>query len=141
MYAVPGRITDRLSDGCNGLIGQGANVFLSPEIFLAELSEIIASQENDGPSPERENRIKRTSLSKRITDLHRKYSGSSDLPPGLNEDAAKVLTQLDLSPKSAQEIIDRLEGYDYPSVSMILMQLLMDGYAQQVGQGNFVRKY
>ncbi len=141
VYAVPGRITDRLSDGCNGLIGQGASVFLSPEIFLAELSEIIASQENDGPSPERENRIKRTSLSKRITDLHRKYSGSSDLPPGLNEDAAKVLSQLDLTPKNAQDVLDKLEGYDYPAVSMILMQLIIDGYAEQVGQGNFIRKY
>jgi DNA processing protein len=44
VYAVPGRITDRLSDGCNGLIGQGANVFLSPDIFLAELAEIISAK-------------------------------------------------------------------------------------------------
>ena len=141
VYAVPGRITDRLSDGCNGLIGQGASVFLSPDIFLAELSELIASQKNGSPAPERETRIKRASLSKRITDLHRKYQGGSDLPPGLDEEAAKVLSRLDLSPKSAQDIIDKLDGYDYPSVSMILMQLIIDGYAEQVGQGNFVRKY
>ena len=37
VYVVPGRITDRLSDGCNKLIGQGAGVALSPDLFLEEL--------------------------------------------------------------------------------------------------------
>ena len=31
VYVVPGRITDRLSDGCNRLLNQGAGVMLSPE--------------------------------------------------------------------------------------------------------------
>ncbi len=33
VYVVPGRITDRLSDGCNMLIKQGAGIFLSPMEF------------------------------------------------------------------------------------------------------------
>lgn len=37
VYAVPGRLTDRLSDGCNKLLREGAMVFLSPREFLAEL--------------------------------------------------------------------------------------------------------
>lgn len=36
VYVVPGRITDRLSDGCNRLLNQGAGVMLSPEQFLEE---------------------------------------------------------------------------------------------------------
>lgn len=141
VYAVPGRITDRLSDGCNGLIGQGANVFLSPDIFLAELSEIIDSKKNGG-SPPREERIKRRSTcSSRIKKLHREYSGSRDLPPDLSDDEAKVLSVLGLTPLSAQDIISRLKEYDYPAVSMILMQLLIEGHAAQVGQGSFIRKY
>lgn len=36
VYVVPGRITDRLSDGCNRLLTQGAGVFLSPESFTEE---------------------------------------------------------------------------------------------------------
>ena len=39
VYAVPGRITDRLSDGCNRLLVQGAAVALSPAQMLKELSE------------------------------------------------------------------------------------------------------
>lgn len=41
VYVVPGRITDRLSDGCNRLLAQGASVFLSPENFARELEELF----------------------------------------------------------------------------------------------------
>ncbi len=37
VYAVPGRLTDRLSDGCNYLIRQGAGIALTPEDLLREL--------------------------------------------------------------------------------------------------------
>lgn len=40
VYAVPGRITDRLSSGCNRLIKQGAGVVQSVEDFLADLDII-----------------------------------------------------------------------------------------------------
>ena len=39
VYVVPGRVTDRLSDGCNRLIKQGASVFTDPGSFLEELQE------------------------------------------------------------------------------------------------------
>ena len=41
VYVVPGRLTDRLSDGCNRLLKQGAGILLSPEEFVRELSEIF----------------------------------------------------------------------------------------------------
>jgi len=34
IYCVPGRITDKLSEGCNRLIGQGAGIYLSTEDFF-----------------------------------------------------------------------------------------------------------
>lgn len=37
VYALPGRITDSLSQGCNYLIKQGANVFYSIEDFLKDI--------------------------------------------------------------------------------------------------------
>lgn len=37
VYAVPGRITDRLSDGCNELIRQGAGIALTPEDLVKEM--------------------------------------------------------------------------------------------------------
>lgn len=41
VYAVPGRVTDRLSDGCNRLLVQGAGAALSPAQVLKELSETV----------------------------------------------------------------------------------------------------
>lgn len=45
VYVVPGRITDRLSDGCNKLLKQGAGVVLSPEEFLVEIRELWQQQQ------------------------------------------------------------------------------------------------
>ena len=42
---MPGRITDRLSDGCNKLLKQGAGVVLSPEEFLIEIRELWQQQQ------------------------------------------------------------------------------------------------
>ena len=41
---VPGRITDRLSDGCNRLLTQGAGVFLTPADFVSQLRELAAKK-------------------------------------------------------------------------------------------------
>lgn len=43
VYVVPGRVTDRLSDGCNRLIRQGAGIFLSPADLLVELKNLPIS--------------------------------------------------------------------------------------------------
>lgn len=37
VYALPGRVTDALSEGTNHLIQQGAGIFVSVEDFLQEL--------------------------------------------------------------------------------------------------------
>ena len=42
VFAIPGRITDRLSDGCNTLIRQGAGIALSPADLLQEFYGIEA---------------------------------------------------------------------------------------------------
>lgn len=41
IYAVPGRITDRLSDGCNKMMKEGAHVFLSPSDFIEDLKQLL----------------------------------------------------------------------------------------------------
>ena len=44
VFVIPGRVTDRLSDGCNGLIRQGASLIQSPEQLLEELSRCKISR-------------------------------------------------------------------------------------------------
>ncbi len=60
VYALPGRVTDALSYGCNRLIAQGAGVILSVEDCLAELSlqavrkkEIVSRMETNGNKQEK----------------------------------------------------------------------------------------
>lgn len=50
VYVVPGRITDRLSDGCNKLLKQGAAVLLSPEQFWLEIQELWEKQRGETDS-------------------------------------------------------------------------------------------
>ena len=44
IFAVPGRVTDRLSDGCNKMIKEAAHVLLSPEDFLLDLQELLPAK-------------------------------------------------------------------------------------------------
>lgn len=41
IFAVPGRVTDRLSDGCNKMLQEGAHVFLSPQEFVLQLQQLL----------------------------------------------------------------------------------------------------
>ena len=45
IYALPGRITDALSTGCNQLISEGAQVLFSPETVLENLGIFVKEKE------------------------------------------------------------------------------------------------
>lgn len=44
VYVIPGRITDRLSDGCNSLLLQGAGAAITPRQFIRDLTETVWSK-------------------------------------------------------------------------------------------------
>ncbi len=52
VYAMPGRITDNLSRGCNNLIRQGAGILQSPREFAAEMAELLLEKEEKKPAEE-----------------------------------------------------------------------------------------
>ena len=139
VFAVPGRITDRLSDGCNALIGQGANVILSPEIFIGELQEICAAKASAGAYESRGSIIPHTRFSKELQKLHKNFSGDETAKPGLTGDEKKVWEKVTLTPRTIDEICMQLADMDYTTVSLILMQLLISGHIRQVSQGCYIR--
>lgn len=57
VYALPGRITDELSQGCNHLIQQGAGVFASVEDFLKEMQ--LSGTSGDGQMDFRKNLLEK----------------------------------------------------------------------------------
>ncbi|MBE5874412.1 MAG: DNA-protecting protein DprA [Lachnospiraceae bacterium] len=131
VFVVPGRITDRLSDGCNRLLTQGAGVFLTPGDFVSQLKELAAKKglvEDDGES-KNEDEMKETVIEKR--KKQNLLSISKELRP--------VYKQLEISPKTIEQILCKMPaGYHQGLVSAALMRLCMDGYAKQVSPGQFV---
>lgn len=118
VYAVPGRVTDRLSDGCNRLIEQGAGVFLTPEDFLREWGQ-KRSREDEGKRREK--------------------------PPArgqLTPEKRQLCEVMDCQPMSLEQIQERLlkkgaEKYTMPELMAQLMGLCMEKIAVQVSPGQF----
>lgn len=136
VYVVPGRVTDRLSDGCNSLLKQGAEVFLSPEEFLREL---------------RENRMRKQPYIKGKC-IERKVMERGNIPieneifllekdDELEPELAKVRSVLDFYPQSMEKIASHLQGFcDIQVLSAALMMLCLKDVAMQVSPGYFCLK-
>lgn len=123
VYAVPGRITDRLSDGCNMLLRQGAGIALSPEDILRELSGLW------GRNHPESDKLNQNLIPK--MDLCRK---------GRDEG---ILKYVDVYPKSVDEI-HALRLKDEPGVPLpvTLSELVLkciDGQVVQVGSSYFYK--
>ncbi len=117
VYAVPGRLTDRLSDGCNLLIRQGAGIALTPEDILAELSVL---QNRKGVEEEKQSPV---------VDQVKKEM--------------EVLGFLDEYPKSVDEILEtmRKKGKRIELTRLLeeLIGLCIENKAKQVSSNYFMK--
>ena len=117
VYAIPGRLTDRLSDGCNLLLQQGALIAVSPQDLLQHLSP----RQMEFPL---ENFPQETEV-----------TGNTDQRLQL------LLEMLDFLPKSVEEIRVSYEKkrnmtVTTPEILCMLMELCLAGSATQVS-GNY----
>ena len=110
VYAVPGRVGDKLSVGCNRLIFQGAGIAYSPECLLSELH----------------------------IDNSKEMSKNEKIKFGLASDLNLVYSCLDFEPQNLDEIV-RQTDMSLARVSEILLRLELDGYVQQAGKNKFVK--
>lgn len=129
VYAVPGRLTDRLSDGCNLLIKQGAGVVLSPEDMLAEISVL----QNRKRGMRREVQEKQT-VNKTVAE---------SVCQRRQPQEEGIICFLDMTPKSAENILEQVEKKDssitYAKLMALLVKLCMEGKAKRV-EGNYFVK-
>ena len=127
VYAVPGRITDRLSDGCNMLISQGAGAAISPDNFVFEIQMLW-------------NRKKDVSVKKVVPNIDKPYE-KLDVP----DSDSGFLKYVDVKPLSVSQIhLMRLK--DEPDAEMSdtinkLALLCIDGRIIQIGSGYYYRVY
>lgn len=127
VYVVPGRITDRLSDGCNGLIKQGASVALSARQLIEELSETVWSGENAGNDREM------------YTEAKGAADGVLHDGKGLSKEEQELLSLLDFYPVSLDQIRimmqtkETLCGLTLPRTMEMLVMLVLKGFVKNEG--------
>lgn len=135
VYVVPGRITDRLSDGCNKLLKQGAGVLLSPTDFLQELMETTGGQTSGQRMLRQQPEVHQTP-GRMLPEiqLHDKSSILSNVQQ-------IIFDALDFVPQSTEQIRIHLpENITEKQLQLELMQLCMTGLAVQVSPGFFCKK-
>jgi DNA processing protein len=145
IYAVPGRLDDELSAGCNGLIGHGAKVYLSPKIFMSDLLEDHLSELESGFRERSDKGLLKPSYDEACDIRHRKFEGKKDKEPDIEERLLEIYRELTLFPQSAEEIDNHMKdkGITSPGetgICLILMELCLEGYAVQISPGCFCRK-
>lgn len=110
IFAVPGRIDDVLSQGCNDLIAQGAGIALSPERLL----EIMG------------NDVKVSDNSMKIVENV------------LAREENIVYSCLSLQPKSLEELCKECQ-MPYGSAAESIMLLQLQGLVKEIGRNRYVR--
>lgn len=114
VFAVPGRLGDIMSDGCNLLIKNGAHL-------ITEAADIIEELKNQYEILLKEEIRKR----KRI-------------PQKLNPEEKRVLNLLSLHPVRINEISEKT-GLGMGEVSRILVGLELENLAQEVGKNTYIK--
>ena len=116
VYAIPGRISDSVSKGCNQLIKQGAGMIFSIEEFVAEICPILSV----------------------------KYErAKEDMAPNLSGEEQSVLRVLDVTYKTIEELYGLVKR-DYPAMTIIrLMELLLELQMKQLikEEGGYYFRY
>lgn len=111
IYAVPGRSTDALSQGCNNLIRQGAGILNSMEDFAKDLElcmKVDAVQEN---------------FNKLL----------------LEKDESLVYACLSLRPKSMEDLLKKT-GFPMPQLADILQRLIQKDFITESFKNYYIRK-
>lgn len=125
VFVVPGRVTDRLSDGCNQLLKDGARVFLTPGEFVNTLLEDFPEKKC-----KKGKRNQKDILEQEECDL--------------TQEEKAVYHCLDFYPVSMEQIRRRLmelgqEKYAR-EVPSILIKLCMRGVCKQMSAGWFQKE-
>ncbi len=116
VYAIPGKIVESLSYGCNYLIKQGATIILSPKDLYDELTLGVGHYQWEG-------------MERKIPTIHRTPM----------EEA--VYQALDSNPQTVDSICEKLNHMELVQVQCELLKLVLEGDALQVSGNLFQKKY
>ncbi|MBO4780946.1 MAG: DNA-protecting protein DprA, partial [Lachnospiraceae bacterium] len=115
IFAIPGRIGDTVSDGCNSLIKNGAMMATEPEDIIEEL------------------KAKYTMLL--TAEKSRKKGKKTELP----DDEKKIYENLDVVPTQINEIAERT-GIDPGTLGQLLIGMELKGLIKEVGKNLYIKQ-
>lgn len=119
VYAVPGRLTDSLSSGCNRLIKQGAGMAVSMEEMLEETGILGRPAEVNG--------------------REKRKNGESPKKQEEKDAREGIIRYLDFYPKCVEQL-QKESGMEYRKMICELMELCMENKAEQVSAGQYLKK-
>ncbi|MCQ2530658.1 MAG: DNA-processing protein DprA [Lachnospiraceae bacterium] len=114
IFALPGRVTDSLSESCNTLISEGAGMLSTPEHFI----QYILGKQKQNRAPE-----------------------LNPQSPILNTDqkVRLVYSVLNFEPKIVQQVMEETH-LEPEETAEILMELELSGLIKEVGKDYYVRE-
>lgn len=122
VYALPGRVTDSLSRGCNRLIKQGAGILLSPEELLQDLAVNYSLTLKINSAKSHSDTIKND-----IEKTNQSQGTNPNTVACLSQTDKKILSVLSLTPKSLT-VIQSETGIAVGELTRSLLSLSLSGY-------------
>lgn len=118
VFVMPGRIGDALSEGCNYLIQQGAQMMTEPENILqsSAIMQKISAQKN----------------------VKTCFSEEKSKKNGLATEKDMVYSCLNLYPKSLDIIIEET-GLDIAAINRSILDMQLEGLVKEVSKNCYVR--
>lgn len=126
IFAVPGRVGDELSDGCNELIADGAYIASSPQKILDYFQSALDTVPLDASTDTLAIKKRRTARMVMASDV-------------LSKEAKIVFCYLKDSEALNSDELVRASGLDVSEVSAALAELVLAGYAAQDGPDRYCR--
>lgn len=124
VYALPGRTIDRLSEGCNRLIYDGAGVFLDTDHFV---SDLYAS-----PRWER--------CGQSMTHPAQDQNKDDIISAGMNSECRKVFSHFGISPIDS-DTISKASGMSIDKVQACLSEMEIDGLILRLPGGYYSKNF
>ena len=122
VYAIPGRITDPMSLGCNHMISQGAGIITDIEEGLLEIRQMIL---------ERTEHADKCNKAQDNTGLHNiNRQKNPYLPDDLK---GRLYACMDYMPKTMQQLYEEIGDANIAEIMTTLLQMELDGAVVEKG--------
>jgi len=151
IFAVPGRITDGLSDGCNRLIEAGAGIATDPVVILEALG-CMEGNLNSQMKIENTGKVRSTKATE-VTKIAKDIEKTIGEEPRIQDSSmifddeadhvekCAVMKALEETPKRMEEILEEIRHYgvdlSYTDLLCLLTELCIEGRAE--GGGDYYR--